>query len=119
MGRDVKQLDVWHKAVQLCEGVYAATQCFPPVERFGLALQMRRAAVSIPSNLAEGYGRGSRRDYRQFACIARGSAAELETQLIIAGRLGFLPSPADNDLLAAVREILRMLDGLVGSLTEP
>ncbi len=79
---------------------------------------MRRAAVSIPSNLAEGYGRGTRRDYRQFVRIARGSAFELETQTILAQRLAFLTDEAANVLLAKVREVLTMLNGLIRSLGE-
>jgi four helix bundle protein len=116
---DVKQLQVWQKGIELCEAVYQATQQFPDGERFGLTTQMRRAVVSIPSNLAEGYGRGTRPDYRQFVRIARGSAFEVETQIILAQRLTFLTDEAANVLLAKVREVLRMLNGLIRSLGEP
>lgn len=115
---DVKQLQVWQKGIELCEAVYQARRQFPDGERFGLTTQMRRAAVSIPSNLAEGYGRGTRPDYRQFVRIARGSAFELETQIILARRLAFLTDEAANVLLAKVREVLRMLNGLIRSLGE-
>jgi four helix bundle protein len=118
MGRDVKQLHAWQKGVELCEDVYACTARFPVGERRGLSAQMRRAAISIPSNLAEGYGRGSRKDYRQFACIARGSAGELETQIIIASRLGFLSQKDTHRLLSSTRGVLRMLGGLVRALEE-
>jgi four helix bundle protein len=118
VAREVKQLKVWHKAMDLCDHIYRATGDFPPTERFGLTAQMRRAAVSIPSNLAEGYGRGSRKDYRQFVCIARGSAAEMDTQLILAARLGFLAQEDCDRLLAETREVHRMLDGLVGALED-
>jgi four helix bundle protein len=118
MDVDVKQLQVWQKAIALCEAIYQATHRFPDDERFGLTTQMRRAAVSIPSNLAEGYGRGTRRDYRQFVRIARGSAFEVETQIIVAQRLGFLTDDAANVLVSQVREVLRMLNGLIRSLGE-
>ncbi len=118
MGRDVKQLKVWEKGIDLCQAVYRVTARFPAAERFGLTAQMRRAAVSIPSNLAEGYARGSRKDYRQFACISRGSAAELETQTIIASPLALLGAGDAELLLSAVREVLRMLHGLVNALDE-
>jgi len=116
---DVKQLQVWQKAIALCEAIYQVTHRFPDDERFGLTTQMRRAAVSIPSNLAEGYGRGTRRDYRQFVRIARGSAFEVETQILVAQRLGFLTDDAANVLVSQVREVLRMLNGLIRSLGEP
>ena len=115
--RDVKQLTVWRKSVDLCKLVYHATACFPSAERFGLTAQMRRAAVAIPSNLAEGRGRGTRADYRQFVIIARGSACELETQTIIAQELGFLDAADADALLEQTREIIRMLNGLVRSLS--
>lgn len=118
MSRDVKQLKVWQKAIDLCLDVYASTSHFPVAERFGLTAQMRRAAVSVPSNIAEGYSRGTRRDYRQFACIARGSASELETQVIVASRLDFLQPKDAERLLSPTREILRMLDGLILALDE-
>jgi four helix bundle protein len=115
--RDVKQLVVWRKSVDLCKAVYVATQGFPPAERFGLTAQMRRAGLAIPSNLAEGRGRGSRPEYRQFVVIARGSACELETQLIIAQELGFLKASEAEVLLDETREVIRMLHGLVRSLS--
>jgi four helix bundle protein len=109
-------LAVWQKAVDLCESVYALTAQFPAAERFGLTGQMRRAVVSVPSNLTEGYGRGSRRDYRQFVCVARGSAAELETQITIASRLRLLDVDDCERFLSATREILRMLHSLAEAL---
>lgn len=118
MDVDVKELQVWQKAIALCEAIYQATRRFSDDERFGLTAQMRRAAVSIPSNLAEGYGRGTRRDYRQFVRIARGSAFEVETQILLAKRLGFLTDDAANELVSQVREVLRMLNGLIRSLGE-
>jgi four helix bundle protein len=113
---DVKRLDVWQKGMELCRAVYAATASFPGEERFGLSSQMRRAAISIPSNLAEGYGRASRGDYQRFVRMARGSAYELETQVLLASQLGFLRQDQVDDLLDRVQRVLRMLTGLARSL---
>ncbi|MBM3498654.1 MAG: four helix bundle protein [Armatimonadetes bacterium] len=115
--KDVKELTAWRCAVQLCWAVYLASRKLPPTERFGLTAQMRRAAVSIPSNLAEGYGRGTRKDYRQFVWIARGSACELETQIIIARELCFLDEPTSAALTEEVQRVLQLLSGLARSLS--
>lgn len=85
--RPHERLDVWQDAMSLVEAVYRVTACFPDAERFGLTLQLRRSAVSIPSNIAEGAARRSRSEYLRFLSIARGSLAELDTQLQIAERL--------------------------------
>lgn len=82
-----KELIVWQKAMDLVETVYHATAKLPHAEQFGLTSQMRRCAVSIPSNIAEGKKRGTRRDFAQFLRIANGSAAELETQMLVAQKL--------------------------------
>ena len=89
VGKPHEQLDAWKVAMQLVKSVYQLTAVFPAEERYGLAQQMRRAAVSIPSNIAEGAGRNGVKEYVQFIGIARGSLAELETQLQIAVMLGF------------------------------
>ena len=114
---DAKQLAVWHESMKLCRSVYEFTQSFPKQEMYGLTAQMRRAAVAIPSNLAEGRGRGTRKDYRQFVIVARGSAAELETQVILAKDLGFLDEPASQTLLEQVERVLRMLYRLAEALS--
>jgi len=113
---DVKDLEVWQTAMALCKAIYVTTAALPAAERFGLTAQMRRAAVSIPSNLAEGYGRGTGRDYRQFVYVARGSACELETQVILAEALGFLAAEQAEELLRQAGMVLRMLSGLARSL---
>ena len=91
MGKPHEQLDAWRFGMQLAKAVYELTAAFPAEERYGLAQQMRRAAVSIPSNLAEGAGRDGAREYLHFISIARGSLAELETQMQLAVMLDFAP----------------------------
>ena len=121
--KDVKDLDAWREAIALCKAVYGATKAFPREEAFGLTSQMRRAAVAVASNLAEGHGRGTRRDYRQFVVIGRGSASELETQVIVAREVGLLGDEVASTLLAQTNRVLRLLNGLARSLasepTEP
>jgi four helix bundle protein len=89
MGASFKDLVVWQRAVELSVEIYRLTATFPALERFGLTDQLRRASVSIASNIAEGYGRPTRGEYTQFLGIARASNCELQTQLIISARLGF------------------------------
>ena len=91
MAKTFRELAVWQLAMDLTEQVYRATANFPADERFGLTSQMRRAAVSIPSNIAEGHGRNSTPDFRHFLGIARGSTREVETQILIAERLSLIP----------------------------
>lgn len=116
MGSSYKDLVVWQKAIQLCSEIYRLTASFPPSEQFGLTTQMRRASVSIASNIAEANGRSTRGEYRLFLGHARGSNCELQTQLIIAKNLGFCGDqdhePAEN--LSA--EISRMLNALMNKL---
>jgi four helix bundle protein len=97
MGKNFKDLDVWHLGVELAETVYRVTARFPKSEIFALSSQMRRAAVSIPSNIAEGRSRDSRREFLYFLSVSRGSLAELETQLELAIRLDY----TDSDLHSA------------------
>jgi len=101
--------------MELVRLVYRHTESFPQVETFGLRQQMRRAAVSVPSNIAEGWGRGLRRDYCRFLRMARGSLYELETQTVLAAEVGFLAATAREELLAAVQECSRVLHGLLRS----
>jgi four helix bundle protein len=96
--------------------VYQNTGRFPATERFGLAAQMRRAAVSIPSNIAEGHSRSGSRDFMRFLSIALGSVAEVETQTIISTELGFLQSAERDDMLAQLDSIGKMLRGLQKSI---
>jgi four helix bundle protein len=87
-----RDLRVWNTAVELTLEVYRITELFPQSERFGLTAQLRRAAVSVPSNIAEGHARNTRGEYRQFLSIARGSAVEVEVQLLLAEQLGYVQS---------------------------
>lgn len=115
MKQDFRNLIAWQKAIDFVTEVYRATRSFPNEEKFGLTSQLRRAAVSIPSNLAEGQGRLSRGEFRQFLGQAKGSICEVETQLIIAQNPGYLTEP--EPLLEKLHEVARLLNGLLNSLT--
>ena len=116
-GMNYRDLIVWQKAMDLVETVYTTTASFPREELYGLTAQLRRAAVSIPSNIAEGQGRQSGRDFRRFLSIAHGSLREVETQVLIAERLRYLGSQKRAILMAATEEIGRLLNGLMNSLS--
>ena len=107
-----RDLETWKKAMDLVKAVYVATRHFPKDELYGLTSQMRRAAVSIPSNIAEGYGRNTRNELHHFLGQARGSLAELETQLQIAESLGYLTSAQASGLLSASARLGHLLTGL-------
>jgi four helix bundle protein len=107
---------VWKESFALSVAIYKLTRDFPTEELYGLTSQIRRAAVSIPSNIAEGYGRGTRRDYRNFIAIARGSTLELQTQLAIAGELGFGRASLMKEVRAQAEEVGKMLWGLLQKL---
>ena len=117
-GRSYRDLEVWQKAMDLVTGIYSTTNSFPDTEKFGLTNQLRRAAVSIPSNIAEGQGRGSKKEFNQFLNIAYGSLQEVETQIEIATRLNFIHNEQSTPLLDQCRTIARMLNGLKRSLRE-
>lgn len=114
-----EDLRVWMLGVQVAEEVYRITASFPDGERFGLTSQLRRAAVSIPSNIAEGWGRGSRADYRRFVLHARGSLYEVETQLLLAQRLGILSQDEYAALRKQTQGLSRQLHALVRALDRP
>lgn len=113
-----KDLVVWQKALQLVKGVYLTTKKFPKEELYGLVMQMRRAAVSIISNIAEGHSRGHLLEYIQFLKIAYGSCAELEAQLLVSKELGFIEITPFNLLVKQTEEIMRMLNGLIAKLKQ-
>ena len=116
MIQSYRDLVVWQKAMELVTETYRITKKFPKDEIFGLTGQMRRAAVAIPSNIAEGYGKSSRKEYIYFLSNARGSLLELETQVLIAGNLTYLKESEANNLLALVSEVGRITHGLLSSL---
>jgi four helix bundle protein len=114
--RQFRDLLVWQRSMRLAEEIYSVTRAFPKEEMFGLASQMRRAAVSVPSNIAEGQGRDSEKSFALFLSQARGSLHELETQLELARNLGMISQETAARLLEAASEITRMLHGLRSAL---
>lgn len=111
-----KELLVWQRSIDFVTEIYRTVEAFPKDEIYGLISQIRRAAVSISSNIAEGNSRRSKPDYLQFLKIARGSCAEVETQLIISKNLGFLNEDDYLKLNQQIIEISKMLNGLINSL---
>lgn len=111
-----KNLKVWQKSIELVKLIYVNTKSFPKEELFGLMSQMRRAVVSIPSNIAEGYGRNSIKECERFLYIALGSASELETQLIISKELEYISDDKFRSLDFLLNEIIKMLSALINSL---
>lgn len=110
--QNYKDLVVWQKGIALAKAIYQLTSKFPSEEKFGLVAQMRRAAVSIPSNIAEGQARHTTGEFIQFISHAEGSTAELETQLILSVELGFIAKEQTADEFVLVDDIRRMLNGL-------
>ena len=105
---NLKELKIWNKAIDLAVDVYKATSDFPADERFGLISQSRRAAVSIPSNIAEGAGRKSDKEFSHFLGIANGSSYELQTQLVISNKLSLLDDNSMEELLQQIDELQKM-----------
>jgi four helix bundle protein len=114
--RDFRQLKVWQKAHSFVLDLYRHSQGFPAEERFGLTVQLRRAAVSVASNIAEGCGRDGERDFARFLSIAGGSASEVEYQLLLARDLGYLPDEFHHPLDAQINEVKRMLNSFIRTL---
>ncbi len=114
--KDYSELIAWQKAMNLVEAVYRLSALFPREELYGLVSQIRRATVSVPSNIAEGQGRHTTRDFLNFLSIARGSLKEVETQVLIANRLGFVDDPRKSELLRQTTEVGRLISGLINSL---
>jgi len=112
MLKSYKELQVWQKAYHLCLHIYKITRTFPSDEKYGLSSQLRRAAVSVPSNIAEGYGRKSIKEYLQSLYIAYGSLCELETQILLSGDLGYINKACLEQIIKDIVEIERMLQAL-------
>lgn len=111
-----RELIAWQKAIELVVQIYKITSSFPADERFGLTSQIRRAAVSIPSNIAEGQGRGPSNDFIRFLGIARGSLQEVDTQLDIAARLGLLGESICQQIANQIVEVAKLINGLARSI---
>ncbi len=111
-----RDLRIWKESLDLVESIYRITSELPGTEKFGLTNQLRRAAVSIPANIAEGHGRGSRQDFARFLFIARGSLAELETELVILQRLKFVQRSDLLPIWNQCQDIGKMMTGLIRSL---
>ena len=114
--RCYRDLIAWQRSIELVSEIYLSTQSFPANERFGLTAQIRRAAVSVPSNIAEGQGRCTTGEFRQFLGHARGSLLEVETQIFIARNLRYLNQSQGKALFERISEIGRLLNGLINSL---
>jgi four helix bundle protein len=119
MGSSYKDLRAWKQSVDLALEIYRCTQKFPKDELYGLTSQLRRAAVSVPSNIAEGKGRSSDRELVLFLYHARGSLLEVETQLFIARELRYLDQPEAEQLLGLVGTLAKVLNALINSLRKP
>jgi four helix bundle protein len=118
MSHSYKDLIAWQKGMELVAMIYDATEGFPSHEQFGLVSQLRRAAVSVPSNIAEGKAHYSNRDFVRFLRHARGSLAEIETQILIAQHRKYLPEAEATKLAHHLDELGRILSGLINSLKE-
>jgi four helix bundle protein len=116
--KSYRDLLIWQKGIALVKRIYQETAQFPDTERYGLTNQMRRAAVSIPSNIAEGQARQHTGEFRQFLFIALGSIAELETQIIISQELSFLPESVSTNLQADLLELQKMSRTLASRLSK-
>ncbi len=117
--RNYRDLLAWQRAMALAEQIYAATKAFPPEEKYTLTAQLRRSAVSVPSNIAEGHGLQSDPAFMRHLSIARGSLCELETQLLLGARLGYI-DPAENErLLVLASEVGKLIAGLSHAVSLP
>jgi four helix bundle protein len=112
-----KDLFIWQRSMDLVESIYRLTASLPASEQFGLIAQMRRSAVSVPSNIAEGYGRQATGEYRHHLLICRGSLLELETQLLLCRRLKYSSEQEIDPLLTEITEISKMLGSLIAKLS--
>ncbi len=116
MLKNYKELKVWQRPYQLCLEIYKITKRFPNEGKYGLISQIRRAAVSVPSNIAEGYGRKTTPEYIRFLYIAYGSNCEMETQILLSRDLGYIKTGKLEIIKEKVREVERMLKALIKSL---
>ena len=113
-----KDLEIWKKAIEMVTKIYMLTRSFPKEELYGLTYQIRRSAVSVPSNIAEGAGRDSSKEFLHFICFATGSLSELETQIIIAHNLGYLNNDQKQDIDIIFSHLFKLLSGLTQSINK-
>jgi four helix bundle protein len=114
--RNFKDLKIWQRGIELAKLIYQITSNYPSVEKYGIVSQMRRAAVSFPSNIAEGFMRRHNKEYKQFLHIALGSLAELETQIVISKELFFITTEHCTAVLSCIDELNKMTTGLIKCL---
>ena len=114
--KNFKDLKIWQKGIELVKIIYQTTDTFPPKETYGIVSQMRRAGVSIPSNIAEGFMRRHNKEYKQFLYISLGSLAELETQIVLSEELGFLKNEQGKNIKVNINELNKMITGLIKCL---
>lgn len=117
MGSTFKDLKVWQRSRFLAVKIYTITKNFPKEEVYGMTNQLRRAAVSNPSNIAEGHRRGSNKEFIQFLKVARGSLAEVETQVIVSGDINYIDTKIVEEITKEIEEIGKMINGLINSLS--
>jgi four helix bundle protein len=111
-----KDLRVWQQSIEMVTSIYMLTQTFPKEELFGLVSQMRRASVSVPSNIAEGYARGTDKEKLHFLRVSSGSMSEVETQLMLSLNLGYINQEKYNELAEAISSIWKQLNALISSI---
>jgi four helix bundle protein len=119
MSGTYRDLEVWQAAMDLAEEIYRITKTFPREEIYALTIQVRRAAVSVPSNIAEGKGRSSDKELAQFLCHARGSLFEIETQIDLAYRLGYLDATTSGQIQCKAARVGKLLNGLLRAFRQP
>lgn len=113
-----QELEVWKKAIKLVTEIYKETQNFPKEEIYALTSQIRKAAISVPANIAEGWGRNMTKEYIQFLRISRGSLIELETHLIISNNLNYITNQSLEIILKRTQEVNKMLNAMINSLSQ-
>jgi four helix bundle protein len=116
--RNYKDLNIWKRSIELVKNIYEISNSFPKEELYVLTSQLRRTAISIPSNIAEGFSRFHNKEYRQFLYIALGSCAELETQIIIANYLKYLDDDKFNDIINESEVICKMISNLIKKIND-
>ena len=116
---DYTKLETWQRSMDLAVAVHLATRSYPKEELYGLVSQTRRSAVSVPSNIAEGQGRGSSREFVRFLAVARGSLCELQTQILLAERFGYIGADISGTLMEQSWTVGRLINGLIRSVAPP